>query len=414
MTLTHTCISQLRLSLRGPGPATSSPNYDAPSPDYEVRLLDRPYFASGCIPGSHTLTFDDSSTIYLRSRSDPPADLLTGVYHPEGSLSDFSGQSPYSTWTLVVEDMFANGNHSGTVDFWRVNFTVTDCTPVYVWSNLTDTLASGGPVARYASQAMTYQSSIFVLGGRDQYDSVLYDLYRYDVHTAVWTALTPVAFEKAWSLLSSYGTSVMLTPAGLMAYSGSGGDGQVQLMDVVSGTWQVINTTLPQPAPRFWASAVYIPSSYVQYLTKFDVQTLYGISRDNLPSGEINKIGSLADSVVIFGGFYDVSGSVWDGSSGGLLNDMWMLRLPQYSTPSARTDLYACQSNHCTFRKLGMYNNTTNNNMTTLLDASGNGGYSILNGESYSPCLQVGGAGSECSFDELLLLIWCDFTIPII
>ena len=276
-------------------------------------------------------------------------------------------------------------------------------------------------MARYASQAMTYRSSIFVIGGRDQYDSVLYDLYRYDVHTAAWTALEPVAFEKAWSLFSSYGTSIMLTPAGLMAYGGSRGGGvgddQVQVMDVVSGAWQVINTTLPQPVQRYWASAVYIPANYVQYLTKFDVQSLYGTTRDNLPSDETNKIGSLADSVLIFGGFDDVSGSVWDGSSGGLLNDMWMLRLPQYSTPSTRAELYAYQSNHCTFRNLGAYNisNMTYNNVTALLDASGNGGYSILNGESYSPCLHgAGGVGSECSFNELLLLIWCDITIPII
>lgn len=80
--------------------------------------------------------------------------------------------------------------------------------------------------------------------------------------------------------------------------------------------------------------------------------------------------------------------SVVDGSSGGFLNDAWMLRLSNYSTDGVRYAQQRYLDQHCRWRT-----GQSAVHSTTL--------------EGTESCVR-GGNNAPCELRNLLLLPWCD------
>eukprot|EP01035_Chromulina_nebulosa_P026236 gene26236-34323_t len=143
------------------------------------------------------------------------------------------------------------------------------------------------------------------MDGRDSSDRPLHDLYRFDVSTSTWTALTPVGVPLTWSTASSVGSSYLLTVWGLIRFGGyyrqatltssklDNYDDRVFLLDPITLRWRQIQVDpWPQPdgtfgqvspSPRYLAAAV----------------ALY----DSVDSVRLNHQSTVADSVLIMGGF---------------------------------------------------------------------------------------------------------------
>ena len=102
--------------------------------------------------------------------------------------------------------MNADGN-IGTIISFSINFTVSDCTERYTWVDLSANSKTSLPSARYGAKTIAYQNSFFLFGGRDMYDNLYHDLYRYDTLTNVWASLQPARFDKMWDMMynSHYG-----------------------------------------------------------------------------------------------------------------------------------------------------------------------------------------------------------------
>ena len=70
------------------------------------------------------LTFDNSGLAYgptLGSNTVCPPTDQTNVYHPSGSLDDFTGQFINGTWRLRIHDDFPSIDGGGALTFWRLD-----------------------------------------------------------------------------------------------------------------------------------------------------------------------------------------------------------------------------------------------------------------------------------------------------
>jgi hypothetical protein len=390
VTVTHDCINQLRLSLMGPGAQSGSPNFHSPSASYEVGLLNQPRTVQAtCVSGTHTFVFDDDAFIDGKDCCRP--DSVTNTYRPDGKLGEFVGASPSGVWTLVVEDKRSD-IYVGSIDSWEINFQLTPCIPRYIWTNLTGIETGSKPPPLYQCRSVVYNTSLFVFGGRDKYDVSSKLLYRFDTTNYRWTQLTPVNFDVAVDFSSSVGANLMLTPYGLLRYGGlkrqSDINGQytndVFIQDFVTQRWRrvdVLPTPFPvssrqhSPAGRYLSGGLYISSKEIHWRTIYSYRILYD---QQLPSMHANFANSQADSILLFGGFDGSTGSVFDGSSGGLLNDAWMIRLSNFSVQRGRFGADEYRRSNCAWRHASSTTTT---------------------------CL--GSLNANCVLRDLLLLAWC-------
>ncbi len=107
--ITHTWDSDLDISLRSPAGTT-------------VNLSDD----NGGSGNNYTNTiFDDSAGTAITAGGAP----FTGTYRPEGNLSDFIGEDPSGTWTLIIFDDFSGD--TGTLNSFSIEVCVaTPSSPV--------------------------------------------------------------------------------------------------------------------------------------------------------------------------------------------------------------------------------------------------------------------------------------------
>jgi hypothetical protein len=374
----HPCADQLRLSLIGPGPQTGSPNFHAPSASHEVTLLDRRLserdHGMGCVGGVHSFVFDDDAS----TRTDE------GMYHnthyedllmrPEGTLAEFVGGSAVNEWTMVVEDKLADGL-TGELLSWEIETYVSPCVRSYSWTNLTALGDATWPVERYSAKAVAFRTSFFIFQGRDESDSRLDDLFRYDTEVGQWTQLNPVAFDFPFDTANLAGSNLLLSPWGLMRYGGylrqpfmasTFVHGQSYVSDVyianpVTLRWKRVDVAqegLPSkavvqpdgngvPAGRYLGASVFIPSSTLRPRHRAHYRELYDRA---IPSTHMNYAGSLSDSMLMLGGHNGATGSFKGGENGGMLNDMWMLRLTNMSTSGTRAGMEIYREKHCAWR----------------------------------------------------------------
>jgi len=404
--LYHPCINQLRISLMGPGPITGDANFHPHSSSYEVLLLNQPKtHGTGCAGGTHYFEFDDSSPT---STDTCCVDLYNGTYKPEGKISQFIGVSPVADWTLVVEDV-KNDSLAGLLHSWSMNFELSTCTRTYSWQNITEqsTVAAGSnwPSPRYQALSISYNNYIFIYGGRDNLDRPLKDLYRYDTKEFTWTQLQPVDFAFALSAASSVGYNILLTSWGVFRYGGYlrqpfmssasvSGDqymGDLYLMDPITLRWVLVDaepwmgstklSSPPVPTSRYHSSVVFIPSNALTWTTQFSYRTLFD---QKIDSTYANYQGATADSILLFGGHDGASGIIPDGSSGGMLGDMWMFRMANWSTEGNRAKQRVYQQSRCAWR-------VHNSSRSSSSWARSHG------------CTMT----HQCSLRDLLLLSWC-------
>lgn len=462
-------MSQLRLSLMGPGPNSVAEDYHTNSASYEVLLLNQRIAPNarnttsktvynpvdGCVKGTKLFEFNDDSSKATTSlnpltpihyEDEYGADDVF-VYNPEGKLSSFLGVDPNAQWTLVVEDMVID-SHVGELINWELDIMISPCKLTAKWVNLTvpesfnyngtntsltnefddhtifensnsSAFKSVYPVSRYDMLSIAYNQYFFIYGGRDANGNVLKDLYRYNVSSNIWTKLVPINFDSiVLEPASSVGSSFMLTSWGLFRYGGyfrqpymavnsdnnfqsdkyaSQYVSDVYLMDPVTLRWRrlqpqpwnksnnVISETVPKG--RYLSSSVFIPSLTTK--RKVSYRNLYG--GDSIPSTNRNDMGTISDSILMFGGFDGTVGSVYDGSSGGLLNDMWMIRLNNMSTESSRRSQEEYMSTHCVTIDRVLSNRNSSRNSCLLIQEADNSTIS-------------------CDFRNLLLLSWCSYS----
>jgi hypothetical protein len=85
----------------------------------------------------------------------------------------------------------------------------------------------------------------------------------------------------------------------------------------------------------YLSAATFITSSNLHFRKEYSYRNLY----DRYPkSTHANYANALADTMLVFGGHDGATGSIFDGSTGGLLGDMWMLRFANFSTAGSRHD----------------------------------------------------------------------------
>jgi hypothetical protein len=357
----HPCINQVKVTLLGPGPQTGSPNFFPISNDLEVVLFSRLLTnGTGCAGGVHYFEFDDASSVLPEVCCTP---RFNGTYRPQGKLSEFLGASMTADWTLTVQDL-KEDTVVGDLLSWEIEFTSSPCAKTYRWENLTQPVGgsgsgSGAPVSRYGAHAIVHGASLFVYGGRDSADRELHDLHRYDIASAQWTALAPMHFDVALRPASSAGASFALTSWGLLRYGGyyrqpdmpqqyDNYDSSLAVQDPVTLRWHGLEYvqrhpnirrdatfgTQAQPSHRYLGATVFIPSHSFHWRTTYSHHALYDRA---LTSSRTNFQGTISDSLLLIGGFDGSTGSVFDGSAGGFLKDIWMLRLSNWSTPGTNT-----------------------------------------------------------------------------
>jgi hypothetical protein len=382
----HPCVSQLRMSLQGPGPSTGSPNFLAHSYEEEVLLFDqRKINTTACAGGNFTFIFDEDGT---HATSTCCEDSGEHSFRPDGRLYEYLGASPYAEWTLVIEDMSIDGFNTVLYDF-DISFDVTPCQREYYWEKVIASNPEDQPEARYQAKMIVYESDFFLFGGRGDGDTILTDLYRYNMDANEWTMLTPRDFDLTFNTASMVGMNIAITTWGLIRFGGyirlpsmSDGDSyvnEVYLMDPISLHWRRVelDSAAMLPVGRYLSSSVFIPSSSMRWRTQFSYRTLFD---QRVTSTHANFAGSNADSLLMFGGHNGATGSLEDGSTGGMLNDMWQLRLANWSLTSNRDSHNSYVHRSCQWRTTG---NSTN------------------------ACVS-GSAGATCKLRDLLLLAWCN------
>jgi hypothetical protein len=406
--VSHPCVNQLRLSLQGPGPSTGSPNFHPHSFDYEVLLFDSTHRVNttACARGTFQFLFSDSDTDESSSSgSSGSAEATTSCCHtagrhrfrPDGRLSEYLGGTPFANWTLLVEDMEIDGQ-AGQLLSWQIRYITEPCNRQYSWTLVSPTNPPQDlPPARYSSNMIVYEQSIFLFGGRGSGDQILTDLYRYDLHSNRWATLFPMNFNIPFGTASMVGMNLALSRWGLIRFGGyirlpslAGGKSKgtyvndVFLMDPVTLQWTVvaIEQSSQYPAGRYLSGSVFLPSSAFQWKTQFSYRALFD---QRLTSTGANFGSSLIDSLLIFGGDNGATGSFVDGSTGGMLNDMWQLRLGNWSLSSERMKQDAYVTKHCQWRK-------------------------TISGRDPSAKQNLcapPNAGSVCDLRDMILLAWC-------
>lgn len=277
-----------------------------------------------------------------------------------GRLGTFIGASMASEWTLVAQDLVYDSLYGEVVE-WGIQFHAAPCFPTYQWENLSYSVAGGEQLPmRYAAMSLMHGDALFLFGGRDQHDALLSDLYRLDVTRLVWTKLTPVRFDlEAFNPSSAVGASFALTAWGLIRFGGyyrlaqSKGSGNYEtsvfVQDPVTLRWSGLEGLLqPWPSPdgsfgavsplgRYLSGVAFLSSSSFSSSSSLgDSVPVESLFNQPLDSTRVNYQGALADSLLVVGGFDGATGSISDGSSGGLLGDIWMLRFANWSSPAAR------------------------------------------------------------------------------
>ena len=111
-----------------------------------------------------------------------------------------------------------------------------------------------------------------------------------------------------------------------------------------------------------------------------------------LPSTHSNYAGSNSDSVMMFGGHNGATGSFAGGEGGGMLNELWMLRLTNYSTSGTASRQESYRHKHCAWRYM-----------------PGNRTSGITQGtrSCMSTTTTTSGGGARCELRDMLLLAWC-------
>jgi hypothetical protein len=382
----HPCVSQLRMSLQGPGPAAGSPNFLVHSYEEEVLLFDqRRINTTACAGGNFTFVFNEDGE---NPTSSCCADTGTHSFRPDGRLYEYLGASPFAEWSLIVEDMNIDSYTTILYDF-NISFDITPCQREYYWEKVVTSNPADQPEARYQAKMIAYEDNVFLLGGRGDGDTILSDLHRFNINSSQWTMLTPRDFDLTFNTASMVGMNIAVTTWGIIRFGGyirlpsmSGGDSYVNdvyVMDPISLHWRKVeleeNALLP--LGRYLSSSVFIPSSAMRWRTQFSYRTLFD---QRITSTHANFAGSNADSLLMFGGHNGATGSLEDGSTGGMLNDMWQLRLSNWSLTSNRDAHNSYVHRSCQWRTTGA---------------------------STSECVS-GTAGATCKLRDLLLLAWCN------
>lgn len=402
----HPCITQVRMSLFGPGPLTGSPNFFPPADGLEVLLLSNVATNSTyCVGGKHSFVFNDN---FERDPSSCCSTKFSGPYRPAGKLSEFIDTTMLAEWILSIQDLSQDGL-VGKVHSFEMDFVSAPCFPSYTWTNLTQSMTGDLPTPRYDSYMITYRESLFIYGGRDALDRTLHDLYRYDVSSHHWTMLTPTNFQVP--LLSSpttlFGSSLALTSWGIFQFGGyarlptltissqspRGGiyTHDVTLLDLITMRWSDVQVdhgdqqdilfgghTIPHE--RYLASLVFLPASTFRWRNAQSERLLYDAPKRSYHS---NFQGPVADSLLLFGGFDGAIGAAVDGSLGGYFNDLWMLRLNTLSTSESHQKQRQYLQKHCSWRQSA---GAQRAGATSCLSAT---------------------TGERCDMRDLLLLPWC-------
>jgi hypothetical protein len=327
----------------------------------------------------------------------------------EGRLSEFTGAPLDRVWTLVVQDLTSDG-FTGEVLDWELHFEVDTCRQRHSWEDLSGRVTGTSPPARYLGSSIVHGQYLFVYGGRGADNSPLEDLHRLDTASLAWTTLSPVRFSDiALNTASMAGASFVMSFWGLLRFGGLlryptlPSDFQryvndVYVMDPVTLKWKLVSVEPSRygltstgrnpgdqdqvsPTPRYLASIAYIPSSQVWWpQSVLSYRALYD---QQVPSSTVNYAGAGIDSLMVYGGVNGASGFLSDGSTGGMLGDMWKLRYGNWSTPGSRAGQLAYMTKHCAWRSAGVEDKPID---------------SCLSADEDSPC----------DLRDLMLLVWCE------
>ena len=396
----------------GPGFETGAANFDSHSSSDEVVIFDqRTRETAFCTGGEKEFFFVDSVSPGIESKPTSECcspDNSSYVFSSEGRLSEFTGAPLDRIWTLVVEDMVSDSFFGSILD-WELHFEVDSCRQRHSWENLTELVGGIVPPARYLANSIVHREMLFVYGGRGEDNMPHTDLYRLDTRSLSWTVLSPVRFDEIMlNTASMAGASFVMTFwgllrfGGLMRYPTLPSDFQryvndVYVMDPITLKWKVIEVVPSKygltstgrnaddraaisPAPRYLSSIAYIPSSQVWWpQSALSYRALYD---EHIPSSTVNYAGAEIDSLLVYGGTNGATGILTDGSTGGMLGDMWNLRYANWSTPGSRSEQLAYMNKHCAWRM-----NTKD--------------------KPFESCIS-GDNDSFCDFRDLMLLVWCD------
>lgn len=210
-----------------------------------------------------------------------------------------------------------------------------------------------------------------------------------------------------WIGASSVGANFVLTPYGLIRYGGYTSfsrslqgneyDSSVYLLDVMTLRWAEMrlsglggdgNGNGVYPSQRYLGAMTFISKNQIIFQNpnafKFKSES-YRVQYDT-PSNSrnVNNAGNVMDSVFLFGGANGAVGSTYDGSSGGILSDIWMLRLSHYTTTNSTAVVQKFLQDSCATRLLSNSNSIRNISNTCL-----------------------GEKGALCSVRDILILAWC-------
>ncbi|KAF0699228.1 Aste57867_10193 [Aphanomyces stellatus] len=221
LTLTHGCLNTLEIYLYGPGPSTSPPLQQDIVTGTGV-LPDQTWsMAAGIVVGDQRITPSSPATrghrVQLYGLANASMLCLSGtqtlVLDTTTSLEPlnaFFHLPAAGIWTLEVYDRALDGQ-SGTLQSWQISWTMEACTPIYQWTNVTNTIQGTPPPPRYQHTSVVVGNSLFVFGGKDIVE--LQDLYRLDYvpnsPSNVWTTLSPVGLR---IMNRRYGQLLLLTP----------------------------------------------------------------------------------------------------------------------------------------------------------------------------------------------------------
>lgn len=404
-------MKQLRISLMGPGYETGAANFDSHSSSDEVLLFDqRTRESAFCTGGAKDFFFVD--TVSPRVEKLPTSECCSPenssyVFIADGRLSEFAGAPFDRVWTVVIQDMLSD-EFSGAILDWELHFDVDTCRQSHSWQDLSDAVGGSKPPARYMAQSIVHEDKLFVYGGRGDNNLPINDLYRLDTQILHWTKLTPVRVnEIAVDTASMTGGSFVMSFWGLLRFGGLVRSptlprdfqryvNDVYVMDPVTLKWRVVNVEPSSygltstgrnaadqakisPSGRYLTGVVYIPSSQVWWpQSVLSYRALYD---QRLPSSTVNYAGAGIDSLLVYGGSTGASGIMPDGSSGGIMGDMWNLRFANWSAPAVRAQQLTYMHKHCAWR-------------------------STAAERPFDSCLS-GNTEAECDFRDLIMMVWC-------
>ena len=138
------------------------------------------------------------------------------------------------------------------------------------------------------------------------------------------------------------------------------------------------------PSGRYLGGIVFIPSERLRARHDQNYRELYD---EQVVSSHANYAGAISDGVMVFGGLNGATGAFQGGEHGGLLNDMYVLRLANVSSASGRSQQHLYRERNCQWR----YSNQSS-------------GVTAFNTKQCA----TGGYFQNCDLRDLLLLAWCD------